>query len=221
MVNVGTSAQLGFLLELPATEAARDSLLDEFLRQPGVSIFPFHCSSEAMHVLALAASLNGGNVLTAFVRAFSRWCAELTGVEQQMDEATVWSRLEQLYADRSHSKPASVQSPLPLVTIDPLLNGERHDPARAASASGLTGAALEQLALSDLYRSTCDGLTRNLSRMMPPPLLRRAGVRRLLGTGSALARNSALRDALVSTFGPQLDSVQVSVTACWLCDAVM
>ena len=36
VVNVDTSAQLGFLFEFPAAaESARDSLLDEFLRQAG------------------------------------------------------------------------------------------------------------------------------------------------------------------------------------------
>lgn len=49
-------------------------------------------------------------------------------------------------------------------------------------------------------RAVCTGIVANLATMMPPPMLLAAGVKRIMGSGSALSRNEALRQEVERAF---------------------
>ncbi|KAG7279378.1 hypothetical protein CRUP_001286 [Coryphaenoides rupestris] len=130
-----------------------------------ISYFPYFDES----YLAVAASLNGGNALTTFVGGGD-------------DDSWLYDKLIGCALCQPHSD----------LTVTPTLLGERHHhpPLRGAAAANLSAG---NLSLGHVTRALCRGVLDNLSAMMPTALLREAGVRRVRGSGSALARNPVLQ----------------------------
>ncbi|KAE8622012.1 hypothetical protein XENTR_v10005061 [Xenopus tropicalis] len=83
------------------------------------------------------------------------------------------------------------------LTIDPTLFGERHTPDRLASVSNITAA---ELSLGHATRALCHGIVQNLHSMLPSSRLQESGVRRIIGSGSALSRNDVLRQEVEKIF---------------------
>lgn len=81
--------------------------------------------------------------------------------------------------------------------VAPTLVGERHDPGSLAAVSHISPT---NLSLAHVTRAICKGIVANLAAMMPPYTLLEAGVNRILGTGSALSRNEALRQEVEHGF---------------------
>uniref|UniRef100_A0A6A7G467 Sedoheptulokinase-like n=2 Tax=Hirondellea gigas TaxID=1518452 RepID=A0A6A7G467_9CRUS len=73
--------------------------------------------------------------------------------------------------------------------IVPTLFGERHAPGINASATNIHCGNLK---LGQVMRSLCKGIVVNIHSMMPRSVLVEAGVKRLVGGGSALSRNPLL-----------------------------
>ncbi|XP_050028579.2 sedoheptulokinase-like isoform X1 [Dermacentor andersoni] len=196
VLNMSTSAQLSFLLEpsfVPRTSDETGGALEAFPYFGG-------------RYLAVAASLNGGNVLAIFVRMLQQWMHQLgTGIP----ESAIWERLLAAGADERSATSASAQSadattpPPPDLVVTPTVFGERHMPGARGSVSGI--GPQSALSLGAVLRALCQGLARNLHAMMPREMLERAGVRRIVGTGKALTRNACLKQAVHDVYGIPLE----------------
>ncbi|NWW71555.1 SHPK Sedoheptulokinase, partial [Climacteris rufus] len=174
VLNISTSAQLTISMPLgfqpPETPDPSSA----------VTYFPYFNGD----YLAVAASLNGGNVLAAFVGMVAQWTQEL-GLEVQ--ESAIYTRIIQAALAQNHSK----------LSVHPTLFGERHLPEQLASVSNI-GAS--ELSLGHISRALCCGIVQNLCSMLPVQQLQDVGVRRVLGSGSALARNEVLRQEVERIF---------------------
>ncbi|KAI2664485.1 Sedoheptulokinase [Labeo rohita] len=142
MTDKGDAAQLTF--SMPA-EFIPPNSPDPF---SPVAYFPYLHGS----YLAVAASLNGGNVMATFVRMLDSWMKEF---------------------------------------------GERHDPTSRASASQISPS---NLSLGHVTRALCRGVIENMATMMPPQSLQAAGVKCIIGSGSALSCNTVLQQEVERVF---------------------
>ncbi|XP_067422141.1 sedoheptulokinase isoform X2 [Emydura macquarii macquarii] len=83
------------------------------------------------------------------------------------------------------------------LSICPTIFGERHMPERLASVTRITAS---DLSLGHVTRALCQGIIQNLHSMMPFQHLKEAGVKRILGSGSALSKNEVLRQEVEKMF---------------------
>ncbi|XP_046401994.1 sedoheptulokinase-like [Ischnura elegans] len=186
VMNVSTSAQLAFVM--PEGYRPVPFMATEDTGSPGtgpsletVEYFPYFDG----RYLSVAASMNGGNVLAAYVAALQRWVGELSGGKHGVPQAKVWECILKL-GEAEEGKTSSMK-------IQPLLFGERHCPERRASIEGIGPSSL---GLGPITKALCVGLVDNIHRMMPQEKLLASGVKRLLGVGSALARNKILQSCV-------------------------
>ncbi|XP_028390420.1 sedoheptulokinase [Phyllostomus discolor] len=134
--------------------------------------------------LAVAASLNGGNVLATFVHMLVQWMADL-GLE--VEESTVYARMIQAAAQQRDTR----------LTITPTVLGERHLPDQLASVTRISSS---DLSLGHVTRALCRGIIQNLHSMLPFQQLKEWGVERVVSSGSALSRNEVLREEVQKAF---------------------
>uniref|UniRef100_A0A8C9JBY4 Sedoheptulokinase n=1 Tax=Panthera tigris altaica TaxID=74533 RepID=A0A8C9JBY4_PANTA len=134
--------------------------------------------------LAVAASLNGGNVLAVFVHMLVQWMADL-GLE--VEEPTVYSCMIQAAAQQRDT----------CLTITPTVWGERHLPDQLASVTRISSS---DLSLGHVTRALCRGIVQNLHSMLPFQQLKEWGVERVIGSGSALSRNEVLKQEVQRAF---------------------
>ncbi|XP_057677710.1 sedoheptulokinase [Corythoichthys intestinalis] len=198
VLNISTSAQLSFAM--PADFKPPDS------PQPdsSVAFFPYFGHS----YLAVAASLNGGNVLATFVEMLTGWMKEL-GMD--LSDQSLYEKMISCALNQESSN----------LTVTPTILGERHEPFTLGQVTNISTC---NISLGHVTRALCRGILENLASMMPPERLQKAGVRRIVGSGSALARNEVLRQevkrvfALPVVYGQNADSA-VGV-ALILCDQI-
>ncbi|KAM8742351.1 sedoheptulokinase [Acanthopagrus schlegelii] len=174
VLNISTSAQLTFAM--PADFKPADS------PQPAspVSYFPYFEGS----YLAVAASLNGGNVLATFVEMLTSWMREL-GAE--LSDSCLYGKLINSALNQETSD----------LTVIPTILGERHNPLCLGQ---VTNISTTNLSLGHLTRALCHGVLANITSMMPAERLREAGVTRIVGSGSAIAHNEVLRQEVERAF---------------------
>ncbi|XP_037093636.1 LOW QUALITY PROTEIN: sedoheptulokinase-like [Pollicipes pollicipes] len=182
VLNVSTSAQMALLLPHgfeppPASEAGC------------VSYLPYLDG----RYLAVAAALTGGNALAAFVQMLQRWTQELGF---NVPQSAVWTKILAL---AEAPAPAAGECELRVV---PTVRGERHAPHQRAS---VTGVDVGNTGLGQVTDAVCRGVAANMDSMMSREWLLARGVRRLVGTGSALARNGPLRRAFQLTYDTPLE----------------
>ncbi|XP_063305376.1 sedoheptulokinase [Pelobates fuscus] len=174
VLNISTSAQLTF--SMPEGFKPQDH------PSPGEAVVYFPYFNE--RYLAVAASLNGGNVFASFVAMLSQWVSEL-GLD--ISDSSLYTQV--IKAALSHSESG--------LTVCPILFGERHIPDALASVSNITAS---ELSLGHVTRALCRGIIENLHTMLSAHRLRESGVTRLIGSGSALARNDVLRQEVERIF---------------------
>ena len=195
-----------------------------------VSYFPFFDES----YLAVAASLNGGNALATFVGMLSSWMRDLgvcvfilgfvlpytkcplcnlhrpssAGVEVSGGDSLLYDKLIGCALSQQHSD----------LVVSPALLGERHHPQLRGAVANISAS---NLSLGHVIRALCRGILDNLTSMMPVVLLQEAGVRRVVGSGSALSCNAVLREEaeralhLPLEYGKTADSaVGVAMVVC-------
>ncbi|XP_070699806.1 sedoheptulokinase [Pempheris klunzingeri] len=174
VLNISTSAQLTFAM--PAGFKPPDS------PQPSSSIsyFPYFDDS----YLAVAASLNGGNVVATFVEMLTAWMAEL-GVE--LRDPCLYDKLIRCALNQEMSD----------LRVSPTILGERHNPLCLGQ---VTNISTTNLSLGHVTRALCRGVLDNITSMMPTERLQQAGVSRIVGSGSAIARNEVLRQEVERAF---------------------
>ncbi|KAJ7416445.1 Sedoheptulokinase [Willisornis vidua] len=191
VLNISTSAQL--TVSMPPGFQPPDTPDPS----SAITYFPYFNGD----YLAVAASLNGGNVLAAFVGMVAQWTQELGKSSQgelkskieldhqglEVQESAIYTRIIQAALAQTHST----------LSVHPTIFGERHTPEQLAS---VTNIAASELSLGHVTRALCHGLVQNLCSMLPVQHLRDVGVRRVLGSGSALARNEVLRQEVERIF---------------------
>uniref|UniRef100_A0A1A7WU72 Sedoheptulokinase n=1 Tax=Iconisemion striatum TaxID=60296 RepID=A0A1A7WU72_9TELE len=178
VLNISTSAQLTF--SMPADFTPPDSAQLE----SSISYFPYFNSS----YLAVAASLNGGNVLATFVETLTSWMGEL-GAE--LSDSCLYEKLIRCALNQETSD----------LMVSPTLLGERHNPLCLGQ---VTNISTSNLSLGHVFRALCRGVVSNISSMMPAERLLQAGVCRIVGSGNALARNEVLRQEVERVFPLQV-----------------
>lgn len=98
----------------------------------------------------------------------------------QIQESAIYAKIIKAALDQNDSH----------LSVRPTLFGERHIPDQLAS---VTSIAASELSLGHVTRAVCRGVIENLCSMLPVQRLMETGVQRILGSGSALARNEVLR----------------------------
>ncbi|XP_068186586.1 sedoheptulokinase isoform X2 [Antennarius striatus] len=174
VLNISTSAQLTFAM--PANFTPPDC------PQPASSIsyVPYFKDS----YLAVAASLNGGNVLATFVETLTAWLKEL---DVELSESCLYEKLIHCGLSQETSD----------LRVSPTLLGERHDPLRLGQIANIS---TSNLSLGHLTRALCRGVLDNITSMMPVERLQQAGIRRIVSSGSAVVRNQVLRQEVERAF---------------------
>ncbi|XP_042298300.1 sedoheptulokinase isoform X2 [Sceloporus undulatus] len=174
VLNIGTSAQL--TVSMPSGFQPGEC---PDPRSP-VAYYPYFDN----RYLAVAASLNGGNVMATFVNMLLRWMAEL-GIEASESD---------LYPQMIQAALAQTDTGL---AICPTVFGERHTPERLAS---VTGIAASDLSLGHVTRALCRGVVQNLHSMLSSERLKEAGVKRILAGGSGLYKNEVMRQEVEKAY---------------------
>lgn len=99
-----------------------------------------------------------------------------------------------LYQKLNHSALNQATSDL---QVSPTILGERHDPRRLGQVTNISPS---NLSLGSVTRALCRGILENVCAMMSADHLQRAGVTRIVGSGSAIARNEILRQEVEKAF---------------------
>lgn len=105
----------------------------------------------------------------------------------EVNESRIYSQLIQ----------SALAQPNTDLIVTPALLGERHDPTTNASVSQISPS---NLSLGHMTRAVCRGIIENLATMMPPESMQAAGVRCLIGSGSALSCNPVLQQEVERVF---------------------
>ena len=150
--------------------------------------------------LAVAASLNGGNVLMSFVEMLQAWVAELCAVAPHTDD--VFAHL--ITAGQRRIRDGSVGRGD--VIVVPRVFGERQAPESRASVHELSSTSTS---LGGIFTALCRGLVKNLNDMMPVSFLKECHIDCLVGTGTALLRNGVLQASVVESYGMRVEAVPV------------
>lgn len=174
VLNISTSSQLTYAMPSDFTPPLSPQPDSAF------SFFPYFDSS----YLAVAASLNGGNVLATFVEMLAMWTKEL-GVE--LSSSSFYEKLISCALNQDTTD----------LKVSPTLLGERHAPLQLGQVTNISAS---NLSLGHITRALCRGVVENLTSMMPAESLRRAGIQRVIGSGAALTRNQVLRQEVERAF---------------------
>ncbi|KAG1661662.1 Sedoheptulokinase [Nymphon striatum] len=161
VLNIGTSAQFAYEVSI-SRKTAEDGAIEHF---------PYFCGT----YLAVAASLNGGCVLSSFVNMLHEWISEL-GVH--IPEDRIWD-----YVLKKASSELSTHG----LRVIPTLRGERHAPHLKASVSGI---GPENLQMGTIFFSLCVGIIKNLIDLMPVQQLMKADIDSVMACGSLISKNS-------------------------------
>lgn len=81
--------------------------------------------------------------------------------------------------------------------VSPTILGERHNPLCLGQVTNISPS---NLSLGHWTRALCRGILDNITSMMPAERLQEAGVSRIVGSGSAIARNEVLRQEVEKAF---------------------
>ncbi|XP_066552500.1 sedoheptulokinase isoform X2 [Amia ocellicauda] len=174
VLNISTSAQLTFALpadfQPPTTPDP----------QSPISYFPYLDGS----YLAVAASLNGGSVMAAFVAMLKDWMREL-GMD--LDDSSIYPQLINAALNQNNTD----------LMVNPTILGERHNTSHLGLVSNISGS---NVSLGHVTRAVCRGIVHNVCSMLPPERLLESGVKRIRGSGSALSKNEVLRQEVERAF---------------------
>lgn len=177
VMNVSTSSQLCYAIRCSGFVPPRS------ITPTAISYFPYINDT----FLAVAASLNGGNILRSFVKMLLNWLGEF---DVNVHEDLIWEKLTRLAGHLDETKANG------LVAI-PLINGERHAPMLTGSLSGITRDNME---LCSIFRSLLEGIINNLHGMIPSCQLIESGISRLVINGSVLNRQPYILEFIKSLY---------------------
>ena len=144
--------------------------------------------------VVVAASLNGGNCLAAFVKMIQEWVVDL-GLS--INQEKIWEKTIKLGMASQLPVTSTNGSDNKEMKIKPTLFGERHEPDLKGSILGL---APNNLALGQVVRALCHGLAQNLAKMMSPEMLVSSGMTKIIGSGACLCRNPVLMEEVQNVY---------------------
>ncbi|XP_050437209.1 sedoheptulokinase-like isoform X2 [Adelges cooleyi] len=133
---------------------------------------------------AVAASLNGGNALDVLVKSIFSWIKDL-GLS--VTEEDLWNRLLNLSSEENTTS----------LIVNPLMMGERHDPSTYGSLLNITN---NNLSVGQIYSGFCKGIVNNLLKMMPKEMLLNADIKKIIGTGTVIVKNSIIRHEIEKNY---------------------
>ncbi|CAF3923083.1 unnamed protein product [Rotaria sp. Silwood2] len=175
VLNISTSAQLALAIDSQSS-MVQSSPSDNISSSMRV---PYFESKD----LLVAASLNGGNILSTFVHLIHSWQLSLNN-NSSLSLDNIWSRLIEL----------GLQSSSTIENFSAALFGERHDPSMAASITNIRSVNMSQLNdIGSVFRSICQWIIKNLFEMLGKDS---SIMECVIGTGSALMRNDVLQREL-------------------------
>ncbi|RWS11814.1 sedoheptulokinase-like protein [Dinothrombium tinctorium] len=181
VLNAGTSMQL--CMQMPngriPKSGNKDGDADEAMIKSCVDFFPYF----ERNFLAVAASLNGGNVLQIYVNNVRRLIQLIVGENVSTDQ--IWNRLIAAAAADNSTMPMQV-------TVNPCAFGERFNPKLKAQISNIS----PDVSFVDIFAAVCYGLINNIFEMMSFDLINGCEINTLYATGSAFRRNALLKRAL-------------------------
>ena len=131
----------------------------------------------------MAASLNGGNILSHLVATLKSWLEDLG---TPLPESKIWDRLLSPQCSES-----------PSIRVNPQLFGERHDPDLTGSVLDLTPAIPS---LDMTFRATCAGLLENLISTLPIKILKDQSIDSIACCGKVINHNVVLRTEVERIF---------------------
>ncbi|XP_015787085.1 sedoheptulokinase [Tetranychus urticae] len=136
--------------------------------------------------IVAAASLNGGNVLEAFVGFIQNYLEDLTGSE--FPKERIWKRLNESTGTADFNNNPDSSS----IKFIPTLYGERYDPQLRSSLLNIP----PDLTPHSLFNAICYGLIENIFTMIPVKWLTSLPINEIQATGGALLRNPILKNSL-------------------------
>lgn len=138
--------------------------------------------------LAIAASLNGGNVLASYIRLLHDHIEMLT--DSAVSEELIWKRL----LESSHRRSAQINSrQRDHFIVNPLLNGERHTCDQALAVFNIHR---NNFNFGLFFEQLCKSLVVNIFRMFPVYLLKRFDVKRVIAVGNTFVQNTIMQEYL-------------------------
>jgi len=178
VLNFGTASQMAF--QMP------DKFLpDKILNHQSVSPITFLPYFDG-RFLAVAASLNGGNVLDCICGLLSSWCYSLTGIFHvvtiiyhyfpdyiagiSLPKSEIWEKVEKLLSEENSDVTSSEKS-WPLISAG--LFGERHDPESRLNIELTSDTNLDLLSM---FKGVVRGLVSNLRDMVSEAMLLENGI---------------------------------------------
>jgi len=169
VINIGTSAQLAVQLPKTFDFVSMKSI------PTAVQLYPHFGNSQ----LAVAASLNGGNVINAFVLMLMSWQEEL-GLSH-VDAELLHSRIKDL------ANKTELRSDLAIV---PTIHGERHRLCKCAHVFNIRS---DNTSLTNVVHKIYTGLIENLFEIMPVSVLQSLGIKQIACTGNIFNDNRLLK----------------------------
>ncbi|XP_031574536.1 sedoheptulokinase-like [Actinia tenebrosa] len=177
VLNIGTSSQIAVIVPSQGLCSYNNCIL------PSIQFWPFFDAA----VVAVAASLTGGNALATFVATLQDWMKEL-GMPAILSKQELYAKLLKWGEGKTDTS----------LNIRPTLWGERHQTNLTGNVSCMSET---NISLGDITASLCNGVINNLQTLMPRDWLISCGVKRIVGTGNALARNAILQKQTEKVWG--------------------
>lgn len=120
-----------------------------------------------------------------FIQVFNCSSSSLTGAE--LRDPCLYEKLIHCALNQETSD----------LRVSPTILGERHSPLCLGQVTNISAT---NLSLGHVTRALCRGVLDNIAAMMPAERLQQAGVSRIVGSGSAIARNEVLRQEVEKVF---------------------
>ncbi|CAG2164862.1 unnamed protein product, partial [Oppiella nova] len=176
VLSIGTSMQLSILMDKSFTPEKKSETMFK-----SIDYFPYFDGS----YLSVAASLNGGNVLQHLVEFVRNTIKDMTDIE--ISDEQIWEKILKLHESRAKDSVNMNE-----IIVKPTLFGERHNTRLKGSVENISNS----IKLNHIFEAFCGGLIDNIFSMMSIEYIMRAGVRRVIGTGSALFKNPIMTEIL-------------------------
>ncbi len=102
-------------------------------------------------------------------------------------ESKIWDRLQALGQDCPNTD----------LLICPTIFGERHNPGQRATVSNITA---QNITLGSVFSALCVGVVTNLHSMMTQDFLLAAGIKKIIGSGTAVIKNTMLQQEIIRQY---------------------
>lgn len=136
----------------------------------------------------MAASLNGGNVLSHFVSTLKSWVSEFG---RSPSEVEIWTRL---LNPRENNETMGLDC---VFRVRPLLFGERHEPHAKGT---ITDISPKTISLDGMFQAVCAGLIQNLIEMLPLTTLRNHNIDKVRCAGKVFSQNGVMTNEVKRVF---------------------